>query len=345
MDIWITAIVPVYNVIEYLDRCVKSILAQMCTQLQIILVDDESTDGSAALCDKLANKYECISVIHKPNGGLASARNAGLEYARGKYIAFVDSDDWLEPETFLTLKTIADKYEMDILTFGYQKVYDSKVCNKEWAAFPEGIYGREQIRTTILPDSIAREKAFDQVNLPVQLSACMNIYRTDFLKRNNLRFFSERIVLNEDWLFNIACLCRADTLYISHHIFYNYFTRTNSLSMTYKQDAYERKKKLYNSYIEELETTGNLNAKTAARMKNFWMEGIYCCYIIEQYAPKWSVQRAKKLCGDTEFFDYVTALNLRNATLKGILFSIIVKYNLHYIMRMAYLCKMLLCNK
>ncbi len=105
-DILISVIVPVYNVKDYLKRCVNSILNQTYTKLEIILVDDGSTDGSSSICDEYKKKDNRIVVIHKPNGGLSSARNAAIQIARGDYFSFVDSDDYIEPnmlETMLNL--------------------------------------------------------------------------------------------------------------------------------------------------------------------------------------------------------------------------------------------------
>ena len=102
MDI-ISVIIPVYKTEKYLEKCIKSVTEQTYPELEIILVDDGSPDGSGALCDVLAETDERIKVIHKTNGGLSSARNAGIDAATGEYIGFVDSDDWIEPEMFETL--------------------------------------------------------------------------------------------------------------------------------------------------------------------------------------------------------------------------------------------------
>lgn len=97
MEEKISVIVPVYNVEKYLERCVESIFKQTYKNIEIILVDDGSTDNSGKICDKFLKKDERVKVIHKENGGLSDARNAGLEILSGKYIMFVDSDDWISP--------------------------------------------------------------------------------------------------------------------------------------------------------------------------------------------------------------------------------------------------------
>ena len=95
---YFSIILPIYRVENYLLRCVQSVLNQGFTDYEMILVDDGSPDGCPAMCDRLAEEYSCIRVLHKENGGLSSARNAGMEIACGQYIWWVDSDDWMEPD-------------------------------------------------------------------------------------------------------------------------------------------------------------------------------------------------------------------------------------------------------
>ena len=115
----ISVIVPVYNVEAYLERCVDSILKQTYKELEIILVDDGSPDNCGKICDKLAERDDRIRIIHKKNGGLSSARNAGIEIANGEYIGFVDSDDYLNPHMIEKMVNEAIRTNSDIVTCGY----------------------------------------------------------------------------------------------------------------------------------------------------------------------------------------------------------------------------------
>ena len=114
----ISVIVPVYKVEEFLPKCVASIRGQTYENLEIILVDDGSPDGCGAMCDGYAREDARIKVIHKKNGGLSDARNAGIDIARGEYIGFVDSDDWSEPEMYETLLTTALKENVKLVCGG-----------------------------------------------------------------------------------------------------------------------------------------------------------------------------------------------------------------------------------
>lgn len=119
----ISVIVPVYNVQQYLERCLDSILRQTYDNLEIILVDDGSTDSSGRICDNYKEKDSRIFVIHKENGGLSDARNAGIEAATGDYIAFVDSDDWIDDDMYEVLYQILQENDADIAECSYRNVF------------------------------------------------------------------------------------------------------------------------------------------------------------------------------------------------------------------------------
>lgn len=119
----ISIIVPVYNVKGYLGRCVESIMGQSYKNLEIILIDDGSTDGSEKICDFYRKKDERIIVVHKKNGGLSDARNVGIEHATGKYLFFIDSDDWIDKRTIELLLGVAIKNHSDLVECGFKEIY------------------------------------------------------------------------------------------------------------------------------------------------------------------------------------------------------------------------------
>ena len=128
-------IVPVYNVAQFLPECVGSLLGQACRDYEIILVDDGSTDGSGMLCDGYRNAYpEKVRVIHQKNGGLGAARNTGLEAARGDYLLFVDSDDYLETDALACLSRHIDETDADMYTFGFSYLHGERLTPGEGSA-------------------------------------------------------------------------------------------------------------------------------------------------------------------------------------------------------------------
>lgn len=123
----ISVIVPVYKVEPYLARCVDSILGQTWKQLEVILVDDGSPDRSGEICEEYARKDPRVQVIHKTNGGLSSARNAGIEKAAGEYIAFIDSDDWLDADMFEQLHQLCEERQADIAECSFRSIFKDMI--------------------------------------------------------------------------------------------------------------------------------------------------------------------------------------------------------------------------
>lgn len=126
MDL-ISIIVPVYKVEKYLERCVQSLQRQTYKNLEIILVDDGSPDNSGILCDQLAAKDQRIRVLHKSNGGLSDARNAGMDLAAGQYIAFIDSDDWYDPTMIETLHTLCLSHNAEISECSFRSIWENQI--------------------------------------------------------------------------------------------------------------------------------------------------------------------------------------------------------------------------
>ena len=125
----ISIIIPVYNVEKYIERCVNSLLNQTFQNIEIILINDSSTDSSLEICNKLAEKDSRIKVIHKENEGAGMARNAALKIATGKYIGFVDSDDFVAPDMFKELYEKAEKYNSDLISENTVKLYGKRsIC-------------------------------------------------------------------------------------------------------------------------------------------------------------------------------------------------------------------------
>lgn len=172
----ISIIVPIYNVEEYLGKCVNSLLGQTIRDIEIILVNDGSTDSCAQICDAYASKDSRIKVIHKKNGGLSDARNSGIKIAKGKYIAFLDSDDWVELNCYEYLYNLIEEQNADIVQCDYVKVYKSEdkiVFNKE-VKFAEYtgeealnlLYGEQYPKTIVVWNKLYKKKIFDKIIFP-----------------------------------------------------------------------------------------------------------------------------------------------------------------------------------
>lgn len=209
----ISVIVPVYNVEAYLHRCLDSIICQTYQNLEIILVDDGSPDNSGAICDEYAKKDKRIQVIHKQNGGVSSARNAGLEAASGEYIGWVDSDDWIEHDMFEYLKDLAVTSQADVAQ-----------CGRYWE---NGDFVAEQYRSAC---------GLQVIDLLADVTPSMwkgianevwcKLFRADIIE--HIRFRND-LSVGEDIDFVLRVLRRAKRFAIGAEAKYHYCQRPESL--------------------------------------------------------------------------------------------------------------------
>ena len=184
MDNKISIIVPVYNVEKYLERCINSLVHQTMKEIQIILVDDGSTDKSPSICDDYAKKDKRILVIHKENEGQGIARNYGLARASGEYVCFLDSDDYYELDTCEKLYEILKETNADMCCFGYQ-INDKEGNLVRRPLIKEKIYQGEEIRNDFILHYFGDLPGDDNLR---GFSSCMSAFRLSIIRDNNLEF-------------------------------------------------------------------------------------------------------------------------------------------------------------
>lgn len=222
----VSVIVPVYNAEKYLPECVDSILAQTLRDIEVILVDDGSTDGSPALCDIYAKKDPRVHVIHKPNGRAASARNAGLKIAQGEYIAFVDSDDWIEPDMYeKMLVANAEVCLCDYVRFQGDNEFPFSQPN-----IRAGFYDKSQICKEIYPHLV-----MDGVEYPITISNWAMLIKRSIIQEHGLSY-REDILISEDAPFGSEVLyCANSFAYLKNQHLYHYRITSGSASKTHQQ--------------------------------------------------------------------------------------------------------------
>ncbi len=238
----ISIIVPVYNVEKYLNRCIESILGQIFTDFELILVDDGSTDSCPQMCDNWANKDERIIVIHQKNGGLSAARNSGLKIYRGNYVFFVDSDDWIEKDALETLYKIADKTGADIVVGNHRNSSDYCIENKKFDISREAysLYNKDEYLDMYLKITSQKTRYY----------AWAKLYSS---KVASYIHYSEGYT-SEDVEGTFYAIANASLIAETDHIVYHYFFNSMGISQsTLKsncQDMYHSWRKVI-SYSEE----------------------------------------------------------------------------------------------
>ena len=219
----ISVIVPVYNIEQYVGICIESLIKQTYTDLEIIVVDDGSTDRSSALCDLYANKDKRIKVIHKQNGGLVSARKAGAAIANGKYIGYVDGDDWVEPDYYEMMYRSAVKADADTVCAGFSRdLFSHKVkCSNNVL---DGIYDGENL------EMLYRQmmSCDDYFTIGVTTYLWNKLFRTDLVRELQLSV-DERITIGEDAAVTYPALLKAKRVYICDNCSYHYRQREGSM--------------------------------------------------------------------------------------------------------------------
>lgn len=211
----ISVIVPVYNVEKYLPKCIDSILQQTFTDFELLLIDDGSPDNSGIICDEYASKDNRIQVIHKKNAGVSAARNTGLEYAQGKWITFVDSDDWLEKDCFQTCINHIKAYNLDLLQFSYKQIDKTKKIQLHI----------EQTPKLKFEQYIASKK--------INLTVWGGFFNKEIITKNNIKF-DTRLKLGEDQLFVYRYIASCNFCMKINHSFYNYRYNNESASINSK---------------------------------------------------------------------------------------------------------------
>jgi len=232
-NILISVIVPVYNVKEYLEKCLDTIAQQTLKEMEIILVNDGSTDGSDEICQRYVEKDSRFSLIHQANAGLAAARQTGLNVAKGEYIGFVDSDDWLELTMYEEMYEAAKTSGADIVFCNVYRDEDKK----EQIYFEPGFYDRSEMERVIFPRLLAN---FDENKSECTIRWCnwLRIYRRSLIEEHGIRF-DTRFRRCQDLPFTFECTIHANSYYyLGDRYLYHNRMNFESLSKGYTKNMW-----------------------------------------------------------------------------------------------------------
>ena len=222
----ISVIIPVYNTEKYLSACIDSVLQQEHVSLEIILVDDGSTDSSGKICEEYACKYPYIHTVHIENSGPATAKNTGLKYAKGDYVSFTDSDDELEPTMFYELISAGKKYCSDIICCNFKEA-DAR-GNISHTACSEKIYVFEKVEA--LRHLLSKDLIYT--------GSVTKIFRRELLTHYNLTH-NDGLKTDEDFIMNIKAFAKCNRCVVVDRCFYIIKYREESLSHSYFKDNIE----------------------------------------------------------------------------------------------------------
>lgn len=254
----VSIIVPVYKTEQYIHRCVDSILSQTFSDIEVILVDDGSPDRCPEICDEYKSKDSRIQVIHQKNGGVSSARNAGLKICSGEYLLFIDSDDYISSDMIENLYlAIAKNYDIaisgytEIAQTGIIKVYDYKGCKSKEDFLLHCIQNTGGV-------------------------VCSKLYKTSIIKENNI-LFNEKLIQSEDLIFALSVFLKADTFIAIDKADYFYDRRDESTADVDLSD-WLNKNLIVHDLIQNILENYNINGKVSVIKKR--LENIIYVYLL-----------------------------------------------------------------
>ena len=330
-----SVIVPVYNVEKYLHQCVDSLLSQTVPFYEIVLVDDGSKDGSGAICDEYAARYENVRVVHKQNAGLGMARNTGLDNVTGDVVAFVDSDDYLAPDWLEVMLRAMTENNADVCKSGFQRVLDDGTV-LSGTHYTEEVFAGDEIRTRYLPRMTGSSP---EKSDSLEMNVTCALYKMAHIREHELRFLSERVILSEDLPFNIDYMQYASGACVISYIGYNYRTNDASLTRSYRPDRFERSCYFYQQISQKLRGLG-YGEDTLTRFRRLFFIYIKMCVSQESRAvsgqsAKQSVANIRRICRDENTVGAIAAYPVKKLGLKQRVFVYMLRVKAAWLL---YLC-------
>lgn len=265
----ISVIVPIYNTEEYLEECIKSILAQKFQDLEIILVNDGSLDDSLSICRKY-EKVDCrVKVFDTLNRGVSVARNLGMSHAVGDYITFVDPDDWIAPEMYQEMYDNITTHSADVCMCGINNFKDGKVIFRDYLTSKDVLYLKNEVLDKLLPNILGPQK------LKIEERTIMGSVWRLLIKRNILfdhnLLFKQNLSLSEDYLFCINLFLKTNRVYLLKECYYFYRLTNQSAVHQYREGLFELQKELY-GYTEQIILNNEMYEKYQLRLNNLYFK-------------------------------------------------------------------------
>lgn len=239
-DDLISIIVPIYRVEPYLTECVKSILNQTYRNIEVVLVDDGSPDGCPAICDRYAREDSRVKVVHKANGGLVSARKAGVLASSGQYIGYVDGDDWIEPNMYEKMYESIKKYNAEVVATGhFRNIGENYIIATN--GINSGVYNGEILLDSVYPRLIYTGEFYQH---GIRVSLWNKLFKRDIILSSQLSVDNE-IVFAEDFACVLPALLSAKCIVIDNQPYYHYRQSLGSITKKYEADEIIKLKKLF----------------------------------------------------------------------------------------------------
>lgn len=326
MEILVSVIIPVYKVEAYLERCVKSVIKQTLQKIEIILVDDGSPDHCPEMCDTYAKQDNRIQVIHQKNAGLGMARNTGLNVAKGKYIAFVDSDDFLPLDALEKLYNTAIKNSADTILAGYYRKNEQKIMNCPLPFRNVCFEGKKDILENILTNMLGSPTEYHD-DIMLKRAVWASLYSRDLIEKHHIRFCSEREFISEDLIFDLEYYPVANKVVLAEEFAYYYCVNGTSLTLSYNKDRFQKQLLLYHEIKRRTESLGLTIDERLCR--SFIGNARQCIYSEAKHLGILDARRGiSRICQNVELKKALKEFNSTGMPVKQKIFLLLMKYEL-----------------
>lgn len=245
----LSVVITAYNLDKYIEKCIDSLILQDYKYMEIVIVDDGSTDNTSEICDKYEKKYNNIRVVHKCNEGVVKALATGIDYSEGLYITFVDGDDWVQDNCYGSLMKILLDNDLDIITYGAIRYRDENDYFYTYDRFKEGIY--EGTELNVIKSNMIWDKT--RQGFQIDPSLCMKIFRKDIIEKSVKNVQNIKIYYAQDVIITYPAIKEAEKLGIIHDAYYFHRRREIGVQPAYLMDSqYYYKLYLVYEYLTEI---------------------------------------------------------------------------------------------
>lgn len=320
----VSIIVPIYKVERYLDRCVQSLMNQTLHEIEVILIDDESPDNCGKMCDEYVKQDERIKVIHKKNEGLGLSRNIGINIAQGEYLAFIDSDDYIDKNAYEQMYKKSKQENADVCFCGVKFLdANQKERSKIVNPFAKDIFRSEEVIQEVLYNMLQSKPKTEKTSSYLELGGVWKaIYKKKIFEQNDILFCSERKFISEDYIFHLDYISKCNCLTFVSDVFYYHCDNDTSLTKTYKADRLEKNKVLYYELVRKTQKIG-IYQDVKRGISSIFIGSVRACIKQETSNDyKLAIDNIRKVCNDRCVRKNIKVTYKR--TLKQIVFDLLV---------------------
>lgn len=330
----VSIIIPVYNVEKYLRKCLDSVVNQTCKDIEIIIINDGSTDNSLEICKEYSKNDPRIELIDKKNEGVSKARNTGLACATGEYVCFVDSDDWIELNMIEKLYNSSVINNADFCMCNYIKENGTQSEYIKANIYKEVLIGSE-IKDNLLIPLIERDDNEKEHDLEGFRTPWGKFFRRQIIDKYNIKF-REDLIIGEDFIFDLEFLINASKAVINNGFYYHYLNNVNSATMKYKKDCWKSIYKNTIIYLENFLNKNNIYLETKSRVNKLIIKYFFISLMNEARKdnPNKRIQKIKtikEMCEDKIVVKSLKNINLSIGGKRNKLVLLLAKYRLLYL--------------